>query len=75
MAMEETDFKKIQDMVYSDPAVAVKVDREGHLWIDGQKVCHDFAKKLGPEALKVEIAIMRAIDNAEARTLEKAKRR
>jgi hypothetical protein len=76
MLTPDEEFRLTQEMLHKEPTVVIKIDLAGHLYIDGVLACHSFTKKLGNgEALRVEVMMMRAIDKAEERTIEKLKRR
>lgn len=68
-------FKTTEDYLHREWTVDIKVDNSGSLWIDGERVCFNFAAKLGPEAIKVEVAMLKAIEKAEDRTKEKMRRK
>lgn len=67
MPLSKEQWEQMQKLFDHIPTVDVKVDIRGDFLIDGRVVCQGFAKKLGSEALKIEVEMVRAITKAEER--------
>lgn len=68
-------FRKTEEVLMREPSVLVRVGKEGHLWIDGKVIIHDAVKKIHPnDLIQLEIALIRAIEDAESRTRDKENR-
>lgn len=71
MPLTDEEIERMAHLMSTVPTVDIKVSLSGSLMIDGREIIRNFTIKLGAEYLKVEVEMVRAIDRAEKKAVEK----